>query len=404
MSQKFYNFLDHRLRPKVSCDVPFSDDPENLLLQSPKEFVAYNVVKPPAELHFKFICKVNIYCIKIFTKVGSLKSTHIEVSGDGELGRIAYGTCEKEHEDGVCFIRNGLNLKNEEFLRGIDRLNTSKFFKTLRPTKDLKVTIKRTMRCTPVLSRIEIWGCLARDCTIMELELVEKLWNVMDPRIISEQKPSQSLNTIHSQEFVIPDEFLDQITCELMSLPMTLPSGKIIDERTLERCQELDIASGRTVSDPFSGQPFTSERKAVFNAGLKARIDKFLMNHADKQEVKNVPRTTGNYIRRDDLVPRSNSYQNALSRVELTRGMSFKAQLAVALAAIRQTKSNAPKEELPRGCSGCQTTTHLYKNKTCVHLICRRCLLGSKETRLRCQSCSNFFKRSDVEKFHEVIR
>lgn len=398
MSQKFYNFLDYRLRPEVTCDVPFSDDnaPGNLLLQSPKDFVAYNVVKPPAELHFKFICKINVYCVKIFTKVGSLKSTHIEISGDGELGRIAYGTCEKEQEIGVCFVRNG--LQNQEFLTGSVGLSTSKFFKTLRPTKDLKVTIKRTMRCPPVLRRIEIWGSLARDCTITELEMVEKFWNVTDS-VTNQLNNCPDVQIL--QDFVIPDEFLDQITYELMTIPMTLPSGKIIDEKTLERCQQLDFGSGRVACDPFTGQSFTSDRKPVFNAGLKARIDQFLMSHAEKQEIKEVPRTTGTYIRRDDLVPRA-YHQNSLSKVELTKGMSFESQLATALAAIRQSKSNESAADNQRHCPTCQTTTNLYKIKTCNHVICRRCLLSSKETRLRCQICSNFFKRIDVERHHHV--
>lgn len=395
MSQKFYNFLDYRLTPKVTCNVAFSDDntPENLILKTPKAFMAYNVVKPPAELHFKFICRINIYCIKISTVVGSLKSTHIEII-DG-LTRVAYGTCEKELENGVCFIRDG--LEQEDFLTGIDELGTSKFFKTLRPTKDLKVIIKRTIRCPPVLKRIEIWGCLARDCTIMELETIEKLWNTQNTS--SEQRISSVQSDVH-EDFSIPEEFLDQITYELMSLPMTLPSGNIIDQSTVERCQAVDLRSGWTASDPFTGLPFTSERKPVFNAGLKVRIDHFLMFHSDKKEVKDVPRTTGTYIRQNDSVPRA-FHQNTLSKIDFTKEMSFETKLAVALAAIRGR--NASKEDSQKQCC-CQTTTNLYKIKTCGDVICRKCLLSSKETRLRCQTCSSFFKRSDVEKKHLVNR
>ena len=51
----------------------------------------------------------------------------------------------------------------------------------------------------------------------------------------------------------IPEQFLDEITFELMLLPMLLPSGHFVDQSTLERLAHTDSTYGRPPSDPFTG-------------------------------------------------------------------------------------------------------------------------------------------------------
>ena len=55
----------------------------------------------------------------------------------------------------------------------------------------------------------------------------------------------------------IPEHFLDEITCELMVLPMLLPSGHFVDRSTLEKLHHTDITYGRPPSDPFTGIELT---------------------------------------------------------------------------------------------------------------------------------------------------
>ena len=52
---------------------------------------------------------------------------------------------------------------------------------------------------------------------------------------------------------ILPDRFLDEITCELMSLPMLLPSGHYVDRSTLDKLRHADSTYGRPPSDPFTG-------------------------------------------------------------------------------------------------------------------------------------------------------
>ena len=58
----------------------------------------------------------------------------------------------------------------------------------------------------------------------------------------------------------IPEQFLDEITCEMMLLPMLLPSGHFVDRSTLEKLQHTDSVYGRAPSDPFTGIFFSSFR------------------------------------------------------------------------------------------------------------------------------------------------
>ena len=72
-----------------------------------------------------------------------------------------------------------------------------------------------------------------------------------------------------------PGRFLDEITCELMQVPMMLPSGHVVDQSTLHRTQQSDWLHGRPAGDPFTGIPFSEHHKAKFHSKLKLEIDEF---------------------------------------------------------------------------------------------------------------------------------
>ena len=50
-----------------------------------------------------------------------------------------------------------------------------------------------------------------------------------------------------------PDRFLDEITYDIMTIPMLLPSGHYVDRGTLDRVVQSDASYGRSPSDPFTG-------------------------------------------------------------------------------------------------------------------------------------------------------
>ncbi|XP_054987151.1 RING finger protein 37 isoform X2 [Sorex araneus] len=77
----------------------------------------------------------------------------------------------------------------------------------------------------------------------------------------------------------VPEEFLDAITLEIMPRPMLLPSGQVIDQSTLDRCNRGEASWGRAPSDPFTGVAFTPHSQPLPHPALKARIDRFLLQH-----------------------------------------------------------------------------------------------------------------------------
>jgi len=70
-----------------------------------------------------------------------------------------------------------------------------------------------------------------------------------------------------------------------------LPSGKVVDQSTIDKHAEEEAKWGRQPSDPFTGLEYNAQRKAILNLALKARIEKFLMEHSE--HFKAVPRSLG---------------------------------------------------------------------------------------------------------------
>ncbi|XP_062622124.1 RING finger protein 37-like, partial [Saccostrea cucullata] len=99
-------------------------------------------------------------------------------------------------------------------------------------------------------------------------------------------------STLHLEGGVeVPEDFIDAISCEIMSVPIVLPCGKNIDQSTLEKHNSVEASWGRLPSDPFTGVPYDNKNKPLPNVHLKLRIDKFMMENGDK--LQHIPRTLG---------------------------------------------------------------------------------------------------------------
>lgn len=64
-----------------------------------------------------------------------------------------------------------------------------------------------------------------------------------------------------------PHKFFDELTYDLMQIPMLLPSGHCVDRSTLDRLRHMDLAYGRLPLDPFTGSQ-SSKRLSVVEEGL----------------------------------------------------------------------------------------------------------------------------------------
>lgn len=180
-------------------------------------------------------------------------------------------------------------------------------------------------RSAPALKRLEIWGQPSQHCpehlqtTIYQIykeanlarcssySLQEQTSQSIPSRPLSNQNltsivqskstPGPSPNSrsschpSHQFSVDVPEEFIDPITCDIMTVPLTLPSGKTIDQLTLDKHVNAESTWGRPPSDPFTGVPFCELKKPIPNVSLKLRIDRFVLAHS--AELKTVPRVLG---------------------------------------------------------------------------------------------------------------
>lgn len=140
----------------------------------------------------------------------------------------------------------------------------------------------------PAIGKVEIWGQPSAVCKpgVLEyaLDIQEKIQagvvvkttaiRNQDNRTTEDSKNHTLLNYSSSSH---PEDFIDPITCEIMTVPVLLPSGHNVDTTTLEKHITAERSWGRLPSDPFTGKVFSDTSKPVPNSALKVRIDKFLL-------------------------------------------------------------------------------------------------------------------------------
>ncbi|XP_055615527.1 RING finger protein 37 [Toxorhynchites rutilus septentrionalis] len=299
-----YNFISYKLQPAVRSDTVEDDfhPLSNLIAKNKQQldqgFMAYSVTKPPVEIIFNLYCPIAIHNIKIWAQIGALQTTSIEVYGQNKKGnfdKLGYG--ESQNAATFQFLNARKEATHHPALPGVVR-------HVLYPTMGhilancsvIKIVLRKTARCVPVLRKIEIWGEPARSCTPLIKEEVRKMWHEniehFNPVFIEPKQIDDGPNLSD-----IPEDFLDELTCSIMTIPFILPSGKIVDQMTIHKHNEQEEKWGRQPSDPFTGLLYTEKRKPIFNPALKSRIDEFLLKHSDSSKFQSVPRTVSSNLR-----------------------------------------------------------------------------------------------------------
>lgn len=109
---------------------------------------------------------------------------------------------------------------------------------------------------------------------------------------LSQTTNSPGSNSGQSSSGQVPERYLDEVTYELMLVPMLLPSGHYVDQTTIDKFSSVENSWGRPSADPFTGIAFTSTAKPKFCPHLKVQIDEFLTKN--NQQYPSVGRTVGN--------------------------------------------------------------------------------------------------------------
>lgn len=408
--------------------------------------MAYRVVKPPIELEFQLCCTIELCSIRIWPKIDSLKSTGFEIYATGDGAQCEFRKVASHfnlQENCIHFINDSIiSVKND----GRD-LAVTPFYSSarnqLRKIHTIKIIIKQTAKCVPVLKRIEIWGRLSRFTSkeqrakvheaIMRVNASLKTKPAKHDELNSTVGPEDSPDNDKADDLAIPEPFLDAITYEIMALPMVLPSGKLIDSSTLLKHAEQEEKWGRVPSDPFTGRPYTDTRKPVLDTHLKSQIDSFLLKNCDIAEIKNAARTVGPVSKRQRLdtmyecetmkfksmrteLPMNGKKIGTLATTSLKSSTSTSTTATSATMKPKtQSLDDAIREVLKVGkytatsCTSRPNDIHqcfqccesvlnlLYKLSTCSHLICRNCLVDKN---LSLCKCGKLFSNVDVKKYH----
>lgn len=295
--------------------------------------------------------------------------------------------------------------------------------------------IKTSASSIPALGGLAVWGYVDYSCPTPLARTILCKWHKLNQsrtipsstthNVTDARKISSSAESIHvataalEDDFEIPEEFLDGLTCDIMAMPVRLPSGNVIDERTLERFAKQESCWGRPPSDPFTAQPISATHRPVYDTALKARIDYFLLKESHRPCLVNVPRTTGPIqTRSSDTLLRLGDELKATDKLPLVQPVAATPQPKVIDPSRRWLSSVAtslqhltgrrtttvrckapssspvtgplavlPKSNTSACLCGFQDVRPVY-SLPCKHSTCRSCLLNMKANdTLSCRQC-----------------
>jgi len=319
------NLANCKLGSVICCDSVSNEEfpCHNLLVDGEKGFMVEYFIRPPVTITVHLPFPVVLSKLSWDTTLGSQICTLHEVytarTGKAHAEKSCSRTCSVPtdmfwqvgrgmSERGSISFFNRRVTNNTTSQEGL-RLGCRENWNALNMVTAVRIKILRTERNTvPCMRNLRIFGLSPGDQRFakLEQELVKKSetlfqdlntgFNFFGGGAASSETSKvlcpEVLNTKLDPPCESPSEFLDSITHCLMVLPMTLPSGHHVDRTTLEKCQDSFAAWGGQPRDPFTGKLFTEKIKPVFNAGLKSRIDSFLLN-INTSEYSSAGRTLG---------------------------------------------------------------------------------------------------------------
>ncbi|OQR74839.1 RING finger protein 37-like [Tropilaelaps mercedesae] len=220
--------------------------------------------------------------------------------------------------------------------------------------------------------------------------------------------------TFSSNTDSMPEEFLDPITIAVMTIPVGLPSGNIVDQSTLDRHVANENRWGRPASDPFTGVPLKNRPPVLTE--LKSRIDNFLTKSGSTSGVR---AADGRNVARRDVsrlvaMPTSVSKVQTTARTEangeigpnVTLSTDLKTAFAQALATARKVLNRAAEDSqegdskrVKLSCANCDSLERNYK-LTCGHTLCRQCAV--LEATAKCRLCGTESLRADIVKINLI--
>ncbi|KAJ7327257.1 hypothetical protein JRQ81_017016 [Phrynocephalus forsythii] len=326
-----------QFKPRIQCNKISTDgyEVENLISEDPAKrnrgFRCEYFIKPPIHVTLSFpfnveICRVNIdistgSChnvtgLDLFTSTSSGKTSGNSpeespfLTAPPALNKEVFtlvGKAVLKNQSKVTFSHRGFKprpsfqhqMDTPLSFSGSASLDLwSKGPNSLSNVSHLKICITHVAGGgLPCIKRVEVWGQPAKSCSHDVVDHILRvaseslalgfgagqvpgLPSPMESDLVpfgSSDSQGQRLTDAVPE---VPEEFLDPITLEVMTIPVLLPSGKVIDQETLEKCNRSEASWGRVPSDPFTGVAFSQHSQPLPHPSLKARIDHFLLQHS----------------------------------------------------------------------------------------------------------------------------
>ena len=296
---------------------------ENLLTKRP--FRAEYFVKPPVAIVFKPKIDIDIYAFSLQLEVGQHKSRGIRIDLQSSNSSQPETICKAFTDKASLLIKNNGFYVNRRWAQIGLKLPSLKVEDTCqvinipcRKTKSLthiSQVVVTILACSsssiPCLKSISLWACPSK-YDAHSFQMVRKLLQPSSTACTSSSSSSPSLSSVptmrpfygsstdqlsgssypvhlgtHTSDkesdetqplanLAIPEEFIDPLTNEIMSRPVSLPCGTNVDSLSLEEYIKKEREWGREPNDPFTRVAFTDKSFPVPNDKLKQQIESFV--------------------------------------------------------------------------------------------------------------------------------
>ena len=481
MGEELINFADKALKTQISCSAISADGCciENLIDCAPKSFLkpshfmAEYYIKCPIEIVLTFPCLINISAIVIHPKVNSHRTRSFilfTVFQKPIVSNIQFPCSYRNNlSDDLCrkknrFIMNQVGIyresvSSEKFSEEIvfkNKLHPKQYVSFSANADSMReiqahssvyscsnIVIKITWATIPTIKKIEVWGTLTNPnskvvSSLFLMRIQEQYPSNIESNI--EQEPAKE-KEYSERKFIdlnvlenIPEEFIDPITCSIMTIPMLLPSGNTVDKSTLDKFVIEEQNYGRLPSDPFTGIVFNANKQPVPNSSLKCRIDRAFLTNNKFKEFNTCSSIFVNKKTCDTVKEKSFSkvfynssrYDNVKKQKLNDDGESFKSSIihsscTVMKKNINNTADTVQHEEIIQSslhssltaalsvlptlnkdtsqiCNVCAVNDYTsLLQLPCLHICCRKCVLEMSSK--VCKQCKKIFNSQNVKKF-----
>ena len=223
--------------------------------------------------------------------------------------------------------------------------------------------------------------------------------SLITPTVSEKQQSCSSVKKIPppcSSTEEVPEEYVDAITCEIMTFPVTLPSGLAVDKSTWERLKAEECRSGRIIArDPFSGLPLPDY--PVLDERLKLKIDAYFSAGAVGGEGNSSKLLDGNQNTGCPSPPSKKGRVERRTQIMHEEGESVDDVLQKLIKAAPWKNTTHSLDTIK--CVVCeQCPSPEYKFNRCGHFVCRSCLTDNFE--VQCTVCHEMRKAKQVTRTH----